>query len=67
MLAGLVEHLASHDQLTAPAWVHDEDRFLQVIWFPVDLPSVRVSALRDAPAALARRAVFLDRRDLERV
>ncbi len=67
MIAGLVEHLASHDQLTPPPWTHDEDRFLHVLWFPVDLPSVRVDAIRDAPAALARRAVFLDRRDLERV
>jgi hypothetical protein len=67
MVAGLVQHLASHDQLDAPPWVDEPDRFLDVFWFPVDLPSVRVSAFRDAPAALARRGVFLDRRDLERV
>lgn len=49
MIAGLVEHLASHEQLSAPEWVYDEDRFLTVFWFPVDLPSIRVSAFRDAP------------------
>lgn len=33
MIAGLVEHLASHDQLTPPAWIHDEDLFLDVLWY----------------------------------
>lgn len=49
MIAGLVEYLASHKQLSAPEWVYDEDRFLTVFWFPVDLSSIRVSAFRDAP------------------
>ena len=67
LLAGLVEHLAFHMDLPTPEWVHSPQRFLHSFWFPVDLPSVRAMAFRDAPASLARRGVFLDRRDLERV
>jgi len=67
MVAGLVEHLAFVRGFPAPAWVRDPARFLESFWFPVDLPSVRAMAFRDAPASLARRGVFLDRRDLSRV
>jgi len=67
LIGGLVEHLGCLGALSVPAWVHDGDRFLEVFWFPVDLPSLRVTGLRDAPAALARRCVFLDRRELARV
>ncbi len=67
LLAGLVEHLAFHMDLPTPQWVHSPQRFLHSFWFPVDLPSVRAMAFRDAPASLACRGGFLDRRDLERV
>ena len=67
LLAGLVEDLAARGLVRPPEWIYDPDRFLDVFWFPVDLPSLRIAGLRDAPAALARRCVFLDRRDLQRV
>jgi hypothetical protein len=67
MLAAVAEHLAFHAELVAPPWVDDPRRFLRAFWFPVDLPSVRVTALVTSPASLARRGVFIDRRDLDRV
>jgi hypothetical protein len=67
MLAAVTEHLAFHSDLFAPSWVDLPGRFLPTFWFPVDLPSVRVRSLVTSPASLARRGVFIDRLDLERV
>jgi hypothetical protein len=67
MLAAVAEHLAFHANLITPYWVDDPRRFLTAFWFPVDLPSVRATALVTSPASLARRGVFIDRRDLDRV
>ncbi len=67
MVAGLAEHYAFHYDLLVPLWALDERRFLEAFWFPVDLPSVRVTALVSSPASLARRGIFIDRRDLDRV
>jgi hypothetical protein len=67
MLAAVAEHLAFHAELFAPSWVDEPSRFLGTFWFPVDLPSVRARSLVTSPASLARRGVFIDRLDLERV
>lgn len=34
LLAGVAEHLASHGQMSVPAWSLEPDRFLDRWWFP---------------------------------
>lgn len=58
-LAALAEHLAYHDQLHAPEWVQDRDRYLEEWWFPIDLPAVRADALVHSPGAFRIRGIFL--------
>jgi hypothetical protein len=65
-LAALAEHLAYHDQLSAPEWVQDGDRFLEEWWFPIDLPAVRADALVHSPGAFRIRGIFLGSGALER-
>lgn len=67
LLAAAAEHVAFHRDLAAPPWCESSARFLATAWFPVDLPSVRVTALVSSPASFARRGVFIDRRDLDRI
>ena len=59
LLAALAEHLAYHDDLAAPDWVYDEDRFLAQWWFPIDLPAVRAEALVHSPGAFRIRGIFI--------
>jgi transcriptional regulator with XRE-family HTH domain len=67
LLGALAEHLAFHDAVDPPAWCVEQDRFLDLPWYWVDLPSVRRRALLGAPTAFRRRNVWIDRVDLERV
>ena len=67
LLAALAEHVAFHHDIACPAWCESSVRFLRTAWFPVDLPSVRVRGLVTSPASFARRGVFIDRSDLDRV
>lgn len=67
LLAALAEHVAFHRNLECPNWVYGPERFLRTAWFPVDLPSAQVIGITGSPASFARRAIFIDRRDLERV
>ena len=65
LLGAIAEHLAFHDALRCPAWALDESRFLLSAWFLSDLPSVRAAAMETSPASFRRRAIFLERSDLD--
>jgi hypothetical protein len=67
LLAAAAEHAAFHADADVPDWLSDGERFLQTVWFPIDLPSLRVRGLVSSPASFARRGIFIDRSDLERV
>jgi len=67
LVAGFAEHLAFRHDLDYPQWAEDPGRFLDRWWFPIDTPEARAGAFVHAPAALARRGVFIERRDLVRV
>jgi len=67
LVAGFAEHLAFHHGLDYPGWAEEPDRFLDRWWFPVNTAVARAAAFAHAPAALARRGVFIERRDLVRV
>lgn len=66
LIGALAEHLAFHHGLAYPPWAEELDRFLDQWWFPVNRPAARAAAIVHAPAAFARRGVFVERRDLER-
>ncbi|MBA3621978.1 MAG: hypothetical protein H0W51_06610 [Euzebyales bacterium] len=65
LLGAIAEHLAFHDTLRCPRWALDERRFLTTAWFLSDLPSVRAAAMETSPASFRRRAIFLERSDLD--
>lgn len=67
LLAAAAEHAAFHADAEVPDWLSNGDRFLRSAWFPIDLPSLRVRGLVGSPASFARRGIFIDRSDLERV
>jgi hypothetical protein len=67
LLAAAAEHAAFHADADVPDWLSDGERFLQTVWFPIDLPSLRVRGLVTSPASFARRGIFIDRSDLDRV
>jgi hypothetical protein len=67
LLAAAAEHAAFHADADVPDWLSTGDRFLRTAWFPIDLPSLRVRGLVSSPASFARRGIFIDRSDLERV
>lgn len=64
LLAAVAEHLCVHAGIAPPGWVHQPHRFLDGLWWVVDLPSARSQALVNAPASFRRRGVLLDRHDL---
>lgn len=66
LLGALAEHLCFHDDVPAPGWVEDEDRFLDTFWFPTNTPAAREDALMTAPASFMRRGVFITRDTLVR-
>ncbi|HKF16035.1 MAG TPA: hypothetical protein VKF14_02380 [Candidatus Dormibacteraeota bacterium] len=65
-VAALTEHLVASYDLAAPSWLFTAGRFLERWWFPVDLPSVRVTALIQSPASFRRRGIFITEADLSR-
>ncbi len=65
LLAGCVEYLARRDEISVPVWVSRPEGWSPNFFFPVDLPSLRVRGLVDAPVELARRGVMLDIAALE--
>lgn len=67
LIGALAEHFAFHHDLACPEWAEEPERFLDQWWFPVNDSSARAAALVHAPAALARRGVFVERRDLVRL
>jgi hypothetical protein len=67
LLAAAAEHAAFHADVCVPVWLTKPNRFLRTAWFPIDLPSGRVRGLVTSPASFARRGIFIDRSDLDRV
>ena len=67
LLAGVAEHLAAVKSLPCPAWVREQERFLNTFWFVSDVPGFRATALAQTPIALKRRGIFWPARSLERV
>ena len=67
LLAAAAEHAAFHADADVPDWLSNGCRFLRSAWFPIDLPPLRVRGLVSSPASFARRGIFIDRSDLERV
>lgn len=66
-LAALAEHLALHNDLNNPPWTLTPNRvWLGTVWFPNELPSVKVWALAHSPAAFRRRGIFIQPEDLVR-
>lgn len=64
LLAAIAEDLCVHAGTDVPAWVHDDERFLDGFWWVSDLPSARAQAVVHAPASYRRRGVMIDRADL---
>jgi transcriptional regulator with XRE-family HTH domain len=67
LLAGFAEHCAFWDEFEPPIWSCEPARFLSRAWYLVDGARMRRRARLGSPAAFARRLVFLDPADLERV
>ncbi|MGW6131044.1 helix-turn-helix domain-containing protein [Cellulomonas sp. NPDC055163] len=59
LIAGLVEHLLTARKLPVPAWVEAPSRFLGSDWFVDDSAYARAHDRDAAPAAFARRRVYL--------
>ncbi len=67
LLGGFAEHGAFWDEYDAPEWCYEPARFLPQAWYLVAGKRMRRRARLGSPAAFARRLVFLDPADLERV
>ncbi len=64
-LAAYVEHLCWHDGVDPPAWVFDDDRYLNEFWYPAtSSPTLRVEAVVHSPAAFEVRGVLMSDREL---
>jgi hypothetical protein len=66
-LGALAEHIAVLYGIERPAWSIEPDRFLETWWFVSDSPGLRAISIAQAPAAFARRGVFVPERSLHRV
>lgn len=66
LVAGLAEYLAERDGFAMPLWVNQPDRSSSDTWYFLDLPSARVEADRDTPAAFRRRGVMIRPLELSR-
>jgi hypothetical protein len=67
LLAGVTEDLAFRLELRVPRWALTSDKFLRKWWFVSPFADTHATALRESPAALANRGVFLRRASLENV
>ncbi len=67
LIAGFAEHYAFWDEFEPPRWCYEPTRFLSQAWYLPEGPRMRRRARLGSPAAFARRLVFLDPADLERV
>jgi hypothetical protein len=59
LLAAIVEYLCARDEVLAPQWVDEEDRFLEAWWFMSGMPSLYADAIAHSPISFARRGVFI--------
>ena len=66
LLAAVVEHVAWLHGLDRPAWVDEQERFLDSTWVLSENPWVRENALLYAPPAFRRHGALPDPRDLDR-
>lgn len=67
LVAAVAEHVAFHRDAEIPRWTQHPLRSLASAWYPVDLPSIRTRAYVASPVSFARRLIYIDRLDLERV
>lgn len=65
LLAAAAEHIAGRYGQPGPLWTVTVERFLSASWWVSELSSVRAFALVGTPAAFRRRAIYLDRHELE--
>jgi hypothetical protein len=64
LLAGVVDHELSRDELPLPGWVEEDSRVLSTPWDVEPVPSLRPQARRRTSAYLRRHGVYLDPREL---
>jgi hypothetical protein len=65
-VGAVAEHLARRWELTIPAWVEDERRFLDTPFWVDDLQRMKPIFLRDSPIAFRRRLIFTEAEPLRR-
>jgi hypothetical protein len=65
LLAATVEHIADLHGHTAPDWVDEPERFLNITWITSDVPWIRDNAIAYSPAAFIRHGALPDPRDLD--
>ena len=65
-VGAVAEHLARKWELTIPAWVEDERRFLGTPFWDDDLQLMKPVLLRDSPIAFRRRLIFTEAEPLRR-
>lgn len=58
-LAAVAEHLALREHLEIPSWTQESCRFLRKPYFPMDLESLKASAIMESPSAFRRRMIFV--------
>jgi hypothetical protein len=66
-LAGLSEWLAVRAGLSAPAWVHDADRYLRRGWWVTPMKSMHAWEYAGSPMSFQVRGVYLHRDSLANV
>jgi hypothetical protein len=64
LIAGTIEDFALHRGIEPPSWVFQEQRYLSTWWFLTSIDPMRPTAIVQAPAALSRRGVFVQRASL---
>ena len=59
LLAAIAEYRCARNGALAPAWVDDEDRFLEEWWFVSGIRPLHADAIANSPISFARRGVFI--------
>jgi transcriptional regulator with XRE-family HTH domain len=65
-LAGVAELFAAEGAIPAPAWVEEQERFVEPWWFVASRPAFHAYTLAHTPAVMARHGVFMAREVFDR-